>query len=78
MGQLFLAKSSRFTRQLRPKARWDEDQQSFESFSDGLNMTLMLIHLTFWPAPKKDSFWNVQLWQQTQTFTDAAATALQD
>lgn len=43
-----------FLRQTRPKVGWDEDQQPFESPSDGSNMALMLIRqffFCFWPAP---------------------------
>lgn len=63
-----LSPSSRLPLQTRPEVGWDEDQQPFESPSDGSNMALMLIRLVFWPAPRtflpsRDSIWNVQLWQ---------------
>ena len=75
-----LSPSSRLPPQTRPRVGWDEDQQPFESPSDGSNMALMLIRLVFWPAPRaflpsRDSTWNVQLWQQSKALGDAAAAA---
>lgn len=75
-----LSPSSRLPPQTRPKVGWDEDQQPFESPSDGSNMALMLIRLVFWPAPRsflpsRDSIWNVQLWQESKALEGAAAAA---